>query len=445
LNAAEGIYRIPADSIRSVLSGSPRPVEFELFDWVDGLNSELNPVRPVPSMLKTPDGRLWFARYEGVWSIDPAHIQRNLIPPIVTIEGLVSGGIRYEAGSALRLPKASLNLRIDYTAAALTYPERTRFRYRLVGLDEGWQEAGQRRQAYYTNLGPGHYEFRVRAVNKDGIWSEHDAVLEFTRAPAFYQTLVFKVVMAAASLMLLVLLFFVRVEQIQRRYRRGLNARHAERERIARDVHDTLLQGVQALLFRLQIWEEDPTVPESLRKEMTGVVRQTKSMVVEGRERILLMRRADRQPTHLAESLAAIGNEASAGERAAFEISVAGRQRGVTVDAQDQLLDIVREAVRNAYQHADAARIVVSLQYRRRSLVVSVADDGRGIDPAMLTVSVASSHFGLVGMQERAKQLGARFRIQSRAGTGTLIEVVVPAHTAFRDGFRWLRQRAEPT
>jgi signal transduction histidine kinase/sugar lactone lactonase YvrE len=444
LNAGKGIYRIPATEVRSVLGGISRPVEFETFDWLDGLDSNVNAVRPGPSILKSADGRLWFARYEGVWFIDPDHIQRSRVPPIVSIEDLVSGGVRHEANTAVKLPKNTRNLWIDYTAASLTFPERTRFRYRLSGVNEAWQEAGQRRQAFYTNLGPGQYQFRVMAANKDGVWSEHEAVLKFTVAPAFYQTLVFKICAVVGAALLLAFLFVIRLEQIKREYRRGIDARHAERELIARDVHDTLLQGVQALLFRLQIWEGDPAVPDSLRKEMDSVVKQTKSIVIEGRERILMMRKVAAQPADLTESLAAIGNEASLVKGAAFEISIVGEEKTLAVEATQQLVDIAREAVRNAYQHSGAAHIRVGLQYGRRSLTMGVADDGRGIDPLILQGKGDSSHFGLVGMRERSKQLRARFRVQSQIGVGTRIEVVVPARIAYGDAFQWPWQRGSP-
>jgi signal transduction histidine kinase/streptogramin lyase len=442
LNAAEGIYRVPAAEVSGALAGSSRPVEFEAFDWLEGVNGVVNAVRPLPSMLQTADGRLWFARYDGVWSIDPDHIHRNLVPPIVQIESLVAGGVGYPANTPARLPKNTRSLRIDYTAASLTYPERTRFRYQLLGVDEEWQEAGQRRQAFYTNLGPGQYEFRVMAANKDGVWSARSAMLQFTVAPAFYQTLVFKICAAVATGLLLLLLFRVRLEQIHRRYRRSVEARHSERERIARDVHDTLLQGAQAMLFRLQMWEADPAVPDPLRKEMGAVAKHAKSAVIEGRERIAMMRKADAQPEDLNESLAAMGCEAaSLGQGAAFDIKVTGEGKSLVVDVKQQLLDIAREAVRNAYQHAGAARIEVCLQYGRRSLLLSIADDGGGFDPASAEGKANPAHFGLMGMRERAKQLGARFRIQSRIGMGTRIEVVIPAAVAFRDAFKWPWER----
>jgi signal transduction histidine kinase/ligand-binding sensor domain-containing protein len=440
-NAPQGLYRIPAADVREILAGANRPAEFELFDWRDGLDSPAELLRPGPTLLQAADGHLWISRSEGVWSIDPAHIARNPVAPIVSIEDLISNGIRYEPAAGANLTTGSRNLQIDYTAASLTHPERIRFRYRLLGVDEGWQEAAQRRQAYYTNLIPGAYEFQLMAANEDGVWSKTSTVLKFTVTPAFYQRLGIKIACGALAMIMLSLIFFAWMQHLQSRYRRGVEARHAERERIARDMHDTLLQGFQALLFRLQLWEEDRSIPEPLRSEIAALSHQTKAIVLESRERILMMRRTDAQPADLSASLAAIGSEARADKSPVFEVTTTGEPRILTVEAKEQLVDIAREAVRNAYQHARAGRVEVSLEYRKRSLFMRITDDGRGFDSAAAESGIESKHFGLTGMRERAQQLGAEFRMRSAIGAGTQIEVAVPGRSAFRDAFDWTRQR----
>jgi signal transduction histidine kinase len=371
--------------------------------------TDLSGRRPSSSVSaqRTPDGRLWFSRLAGVWCVDPPRIPRNR--------------------------------QFDYTAAALTNPGHMRFCYSLQ-VDEGWQEAQQRRQAYYTNLSSGRYEFQVMAANEDGLGSTAGAVLQFNVRPTLYQILSFKIAVGVALILVVALWFVVRSEQMKRRYRRGVEAGHAERKRIARDIHDTLLQGVQALLFRLQIWEEDPNIPESLRREIAVVSHQTKSMVLEGRERILGMRSMDTPPVDLIESLALIGGNASVGETT-FEIKTVGEVRSLTADAQEQLIDIAREGVRNACQHAEASRISVNVEYHKHSLHVSITDDGRGFDQAVAEGRVKSAHFGLMGMRERARQLGAQFHIRSKSTIGTRIEVIVPARAAYGGGFKWPWQR----
>jgi len=356
---------------------------------------------------------------------------------MASIEDVVSDGRHYAANANLSLPKGTRNLRIDYATVSVTDLEHARFRYRLAGVDEGWQEVGQRRQAYYTNLGPGRYVFMVTAAGKDGVWSSRYALLNFVVEPAFYQTLVFRSGVAAAAALLLRLLFALRLDQIHKRYRRGIDARLAERERIARDVHDTMLLGVQALLFRLQMWEDEPSVPDSVRKEMATVIEQTRTIVAEGRQRILMMRRPDAQPVDLVETLAVIGNEASVGKSAIFKVDVVGDGKALTIEAKDQLIDIAREGIRNAYQHANADRITVTIEYTSRSLILTIEDDGCGIEAAVLEGSAKCSHFGLTGMRERAKQLGGRCRVKSRLDWGTRIEVVLPGAIAFSDKSWW--------
>jgi signal transduction histidine kinase len=168
---------------------------------------------------------------------------------------------------------------------------------------------------------------------------------------------------------------------------------------------------------------------------------QTKSIILKSRERILMIRRTDAQPADLVESLAAIGNESSLGNAPAFEVKTVGNPETLTVDTKEQLLDIAREAVRNAYQHARAARVEVNVDYRKRSLIMRITDDGQGFDATVTEGRAESKHFGLMGMRERAKQLRAEFHIHSKAGSGTRIEVIVPARTAFRDAFGWTWQR----
>jgi signal transduction histidine kinase len=216
-----------------------------------------------------------------------------------------------------------------------------------------------------------------------------------------------------------------------------MDARHAERERIARDLHDTLLQGIQALLFRLQIWASDPAIPEERRNEIATVVTQAREIVMEGRDRIMTLRRAEPESKDLLESLTVIGGRESAGQVATFEISASGKPRPLLSETCQQLIDIGREAIRNAHQHAGASRVAMSVDYRNSSLCLRIMDDGRGIDPEILEAGHRRGHFGLLGMRERAAQLGAHLRIESNGGAGTRITVTVPGGVAFVDRWKW--------
>jgi signal transduction histidine kinase len=258
---------------------------------------------------------------------------------------------------------------------------------------------------------------------------------------AFYQTLWFRLLCAAVLLVLAWLMLLMRVEQVKGRLRERLDERHAERERIARDLHDTLLQGIQALLFRLQIWAADTRIASERREEIAAVVVQARAIVVEGRDRILALRSPASRRQDLFESLTEMGNTESAGQAARFEITTNGKRRVLFSEACQQLADIAREAVRNAHRHARASLVTITVDYHNTSLRLRIVDDGQGIDPQILAAGQRCDHFGLVGMRERAAQLGARFSLESNQGAGTCITVIVPASVAFENYWRWPWQR----
>lgn len=291
---------------------------------------------------------------------------------------------------------------------------------------------GQAAELHYVPYQSERIAIRGDAVGTEPNVLSATGLSRFRALLAFYRRLGLAIRAALAACLLLTFLFLVRLSHLRKCHRM---ARRAERERIARDIHDTLLQGAQALLFRLQMWEDNAQVPEFLRVEIASVTRQTESIVLQGRERIRTMRRKEASPSDLAEALGVIGHEAADAQMPAFNVEVVGETKALTVDAEEQLLDIAREAVRNACSHARATRIEVTLEYRRRSLRMMIADDGQGFDAAAQRDQ--TMHFGLVGMRERARQLGAQFRVRSSRNSGTGVEVIVPARGAFLAAFRW--------
>lgn len=219
--------------------------------------------------------------------------------------------------------------------------------------------------------------------------------------------------------------------------RERLQARKAERERIARDLHDTLLQGTQALLFRLQAWANDPAIPAARREEIAAVLVQARAIVVDGRDRLTALRSTDPECQDLLESLTAAAHTESFGKPARLQVTSSGRRRPVLMEAGGQLVDIAREAIRNAHRHAGASLVAVSVDYHDGSLRLEIVDDGHGIDPAVLQAG-CRGHFGLVGMRERAAELGARFSVERNGTGGTRVTVVAPAGVVFQGrGRRW--------
>ena len=237
LSTSAGAIQIPADEVQRLAADPTYTVRTELFDYLDGLPGTPNAIRPLPSIAAGTDGRLWFATTNGIAWIDPKHVRRNTLAPRVEVQSIVADGKRYEPGRNLRLPINPREVQITYTALSLSIPERVRFRYQL-GADAPWQDAGPRRTAYFTDLRPGQYTFRVAAANNDGVWNETGASIDFAIPPAFYQTRWFYALCALAGVALLTVLYRVRVRQSRRagpRSSRSASRRaRADRARSAR-------------------------------------------------------------------------------------------------------------------------------------------------------------------------------------------------------------------
>jgi signal transduction histidine kinase/ligand-binding sensor domain-containing protein len=431
LCTSEGAVRIAADEVQR-LSADPRhEVRYELFDHLDGMPGTPNSIRPLPSIAAGTDGRLWFATTNGIVWLDPQQLRRNAIQPNVEVQSIVADGKGYSPGAGLRLPIKPRNVQIGYTALSLSIPERVRFRYQL-GAGEPWQDAGSRRTAYFTNLGPGDYTFRVTAANNDGVWNEAGASVAFTIPPAFYQTRWFLALCALACLLVLTILYRVRVRQIAAQVRDRLEARLAERERIARELHDTLLQGMQGLIWRFQAASDRIPPDEPARQLMEQSLDRADKLLGESRDKVKDLRHAASDVADLAQALATEGEQFAQLHSAKFRASVQGMRRDLHPIVREEGFMIGREAMANAFMHAGATDIEVEVTYGEGALHVRIRDDGRGIDATVLDAGGKPGHFGLIGMRERAKKLGAHLEVWSKPGAGTEIDLRVPANVAYR-------------
>jgi signal transduction histidine kinase len=420
------VYRIPAGEVSSARADSSHPVGFELFNQQDGLAGPALQIRPGPTMQLGEDGRLWVARLNGISWIDPGHVRRNQVAPVVSIQSLHAAETAYSLTAGLVLPKLTRNLYFDYTAPSLTQPRRVHFRYQLEGFDAGWQDAGTRRQAFYTNLSPGDYRFRVQAVNEDGVWSARDATFDFRIAPAFYQTWWFRVLCGCLALAALWLLYLLRLRQLAVRDR----IRGAERERIARDLHDTLLQGIQGLQLRLQTWAADKTLEPRRRDEMDQVAMRTREMLIDGRDRIIALRRSGAPRIALVAALCAIGEDYASMYPVRFALREDGEPCVLRPEIAAEALDIMREALRNAFVHAAAGSVELAAAWQPGGVCLCVSDDGCGIDEAVLRTGGRAGHWGLPGMRERAARIGAQLDLRRRECGGTDLLLRLPARGA---------------
>lgn len=444
LNGPDGVYRIGADEIAKWLKQPGYAPSYELFTQADGINGVPLPIRPGPTMIESTDGRIWVATKQNLSWIDPAHIRRNTIAPDVSISTLASGNSSWSAASVPSLPPSTLGIHIAYTAPSLSMPERVHFRYRLKEVDDEWQDDGGRREVFYTHMQPGSYHFEVIALNEDGIANPQPATLNFTIMPAFYQTPWFKVLMACVVVLALSLIYMLRLRLVERRYQLLMEERLSERERIARDLHDTLLQGMQGMLLQIEVLSRSRDLSVNQRLRITGIEEKMRGVLTEGRDAINELRVATSGYTDLIEKLETIGNDAAVHSAMHFSIRVDGKSRALRPCACEEVIAIVRESVINAFKHAEAEWVVVSVNYTPKAFIVDVTDNGIGITEKKIQEQQKAGHWGVAGMRERASQLGGRLIIRGANPRGTTVELTMPGHAAYATHSsvmrRWLRR-----
>jgi len=427
---AAGLARIRANETANRLKNSGSALRYELFDFRDGVPSSTTTNEPVPSTVLAGDGRIWMSGSNGAYWIDPARIYKNQIPPPVHIEGIFAGDKRYDVSATSSLPPLPANVRIEYTALSLSIPERVRFRYQLEGVDADWQDAGTRRTAYYTKLPPGRFRFHVIASNNDGVWNTAGAVAAIVVPPSFFQTTWFLALCVSAAFVLLWAAYYVRLRQLSAQMHGRLEERVAERTRIARELHDTLLQSFQGLMLRLQV--VDDLLPEShAKRELQVALERADHAIAEGRSAVYDLRGSATSTTDLPQSVKALGEELATQESAAFHLVVEGTARDLDPILRDEVYRITREALRNAFGHARASSIEAEIAYGERVFRVRIRDDGEGVQPDTLEDG-RTGHYGLQGMRERARQIAGKLEIWSRPGAGTEIELTVAASVAYR-------------
>ena len=430
LSESRGVVQIPPVEVQAAFRDPAYRVHYQLFGFADGLPGAIQQIVP-PTAIEATDGRLWFATSAGLAWIDPAHIIRNSRPPHVVVKSITATGAHYLPEPDVHLPVGTTNIEIDYTALSLSVPERVRFRYKLEGIDKDWQDVGTRRQAFFGNLHPRHYRFQVIACNNDGIWNETGATLDFNIAPAFYQTGWFKTLNIAAGLCGLYLLYLLRLKQITRQVRVRMAERFDERERIARDLHDTLLQSVQGLILKFHALAKQVPVGD-VRQGMEKALDHADQVLAEGRDRVRSLRGEDDALTDLAAAFQRVAKEDSPERAANVKVVVEGNVRQLNPMVLEESFSIGREALTNALRHSGGLHVEVEIAYDPKQFRLRVRDDGHGIDSSIREQGVRQDHWGLPGMRERAERIGARLQLWSGPKAGTEVELTVPGATAYR-------------
>jgi signal transduction histidine kinase/ligand-binding sensor domain-containing protein len=402
-------------------------VHLKTFDALDGVQPG---EAPFGAAAKSPDGRLWFANGVVLQMFDPVHLTGNALPPPVHVEQVVADRKNYSPRKDLRLPPLTRDLEIDYTALSFVVPQRVRFRYQLEGRDAAWQEPGTRRQAFYSDLRPRRYRFKVIACNNDGVWNDAGATLDFTVTPAWYQTNWFRILSVVSGIVILMALHKLRLRQTAKTISIRFDERLAERTRMARDLHDTFLQTLQGS----KLVADRALKPSTDASQMRQAVEQLSSWLgratEEGRAALNSLRTTTTQTNDLAEALRRVTENGLVPNSMAVTFSVVGDAREIHPIVRDEIYRIGYEAIRNAFAHSSASRLEVELRYAN-DLALRVSDNGAGIDPAIANAG-RDGHFGLQGMRERAARISGKLTIVSSANSGTEIELIVPGGAIFR-------------
>jgi signal transduction histidine kinase/ligand-binding sensor domain-containing protein len=417
--SSKGIFRVSEREIDDFSSGKLRYVTSIPFSTGQLRFECRSGVQP--SACRTRDGRMWFSTTNGLVVLDPRHLAGNATPPPAQITSIVVNGWRREALQDLHLQPSERNLEVRYAGLSFVSPEKVTFRYMLDGFDKTWTDAGARREAFFTNLPPGHFRFHVTARNADGVWSTNDAALNFVVEPRLYQRTWFFPAVVLLIAGIVVALVRLRIARLRHRFDMVL----AERSRIARELHDTLLQGLSGITMQLQaLWTRLPASRE--RTMLAEIIQDAARSSSEARQSLWGLRNIGVGSLEFSGKLQKLARDAAERGKLTPLLRVNPVSLPGSPEVEYQLLRIAQEAINNVVKHAGARRLEVHLEQTPGQVAMSIKDDGAGFDADR----PCFGHFGIVGMLERASEIGAHLSIDSKAGQGTTLSVVVPVKRA---------------
>jgi signal transduction histidine kinase/ligand-binding sensor domain-containing protein len=412
-----GIVRVRADALTKVFDSSGEPLRYTLFDAADGLTG--SPVFDMRSA-RSGDDRLWFVRGGSLTIVTPSILRSRETAGVDTlrIDAAKADHVLLGPKQDVYVPAGTKTLEISYTVLSLTLAEKTRFRYRLDGFDTDWVEAGGRRVAYYTNLPPGSYSFNVEAdVNGDSL---RRVAWAFIVEPRFYQTATFAVICGFAVLGLVGAAWTVRLRLLRREFAVLL----AERLRLSREMHDTLLQSMVGFYLQLEVAQGLAGVPRAVSDLLVRLRRQVEIQIEDARQTIWDLRSAVSSLGDVTEAIREFGNRTAATANMTFALSVTGSVRRCSTRLEHHLLRIAQEAIVNATRHSSARSVSVNINYTDSSVVLTVTDDGNGFD--VHSAFDSDDHLGLIAMRERAEEMRGRFHIDASPGRGTIVTTALP-------------------
>jgi ligand-binding sensor domain-containing protein/signal transduction histidine kinase len=419
IGSREGIFSISRKTIEDFDQGRTKRIHCDLYDTTDGLKSNVCAAGPQTAFVAR-DGRYWFATDSGISVYDPKLVKRTSIAPEVYIESLLIDGLSVNHRTEAILDPGKRFIEIHYTGLSFAAPEKVSFKYKLEGFDNEWREAGTRRVATYSGLPPGNYTFRVAAVNNEGIWNISGATLSFTLRPHFYQTYWFYALLMAIIISAGIFLHARRIRSVKAKHELVL----AERTRISRDLHDSIEQGLAGITLQIDTsiskFFDSPDVSHRSLTMARNMLAQARAEI---RRAIWNLRSHTLDKGDLYVALSEVAQQQTMGSRVKCDIRLLTPLKSVPPGVEDEFLRIGQEAITNAIKHARATEIKVELSSDFNAIKMRVHDNGCGFDTG---ADRKSGSFGLVGMQERARNLSGQLSIKSRQGAGTDIMVIAP-------------------
>ncbi len=418
MSSNKGIIRADKKELENFSPSQAKLKDIFLYGTADGMETNECGGGGHPAGWKTSDGKLWFATIKGVVMIDPANLKLNSQLAPVAIEKIVVDDQTYRAGNSIELASGKSRFDFYFTALSFIAPQKNLFKYKLEGFDQDWIEAGTRRIASYTNIPAGEYKFLVSAANNDGVWSESGASFDFYVQPHFYRTWWFYLLCLAATLSAIWYFYRVRVKLIERQFSAVLS----ERNRLAREIHDTLAQGLAGISLQLELVARMLSIkPEAAKAPLDQARQLVRNNLDEARRSVWDLRSQALENSDLPAAVNESAKELTAGTSTQVSVKVGGTYRQLSRLIEDNLLRITQEAITNAIKHAQAEMISVELNYEPKNLQLTVKDNGRGFDDKIQH----DKHYGLVGMKERAAQIGGNVTVNSQMNQGTEIVVQV--------------------
>jgi signal transduction histidine kinase/ligand-binding sensor domain-containing protein len=412
----------------ALLGQSKGPAAARQFSMADGLPSTRG-IRSDHSVAKDPSGRIWFSLQGGLCVVNPS-LPSATAPAIVNVETVAVDGRPVGAGPVVRYSSSRQRVVFNFIGVSLSIPRRVRYRYKLEGYENDWSEPSESHEAAYTGLPPSRYTFRVIASNSEGLWNGTPGSVTLEVEPKLSQTWWFR----AAGIGIVIACIFAGFRYRLARAHAAMNLRFeerlAERTRIARELHDTLLQSFQGLMLRLQV-VDDLLPPGKAKEQLEESLERADQAIAEGRNAVHDLRSSATTANDLVEAVRALGAELATQDTTAFHLLVEGPARELHPIIRDELYRITREALRNAFRHAAARHVETEITYGERAFRMCIRDDGRGMPTEMLE-SGRSGHYGLSGMRERAQRIGAKLEIWSKLKAGTEMELTIGGSIAYR-------------